>query len=77
MHMGCGGALERLKMGEAISIGGQARDTVTGYEGTVTAICEYLHGSPRAQVERRLNNENDDVSRWFEVARLEVVKRLE
>jgi len=49
--------------------GARVKDVVTGYQGTVTARCDYL-GDPgrRYQVER----DGDADHQWFDECRLEV-----
>lgn len=48
-------------------------DTVTGFEGKVTAYCEYIDGSSSFRVERLNPDGSDIVEQWFSPCRLEVV----
>lgn len=50
------------------------KDTVTGFEGTVTAIVFYLgHATPRAELET-LGPDNKPRAKWIDVARCEIVQ---
>lgn len=51
-----------------LALGRKAKDTVTGFTGTITAHAEYLNDPvPRYQIE------NEEKGRWFDEKRLEVL----
>jgi len=50
-----------------IKLGKKVRDTITGFEGTVTGIAEYLSGCKRAEV---VSNDDPSKEYWFDVQRL-------
>jgi len=50
-------------------LGMKARDTVTGYSGTVTAKCEYLGAEARICLER-VDKDGDLKEQWFPVGRV-------
>lgn len=57
-----------------IKLGTQVRDIETGFEGTVTARAEYLHGTPRVMVES-LDETNRPIEWWYEESRMqEIIK---
>lgn len=56
----------------SINLGDKVRDKVTGYEGTLTARCEYLTGVPRFEVSC-LDKDGKVVGSWFDGDRLEPV----
>jgi hypothetical protein len=58
-------------MGEKIELGCKAKDSVTGYVGTVTARCEYLSGEPRLMLEGLIDLR--PVELWVTESRCEVV----
>ncbi len=51
--------------------GKKVKDKVTGFEGVVTAFCEYLDNSDSVRVEALINGEPKD--EWFPSTRLEVI----
>lgn len=63
-------------MGEQIELGRSARDTITGYTGVVTAICSYLHGSDRVQLQvPGLTSDGEPVAaEWFDIDRVSVMR---
>jgi hypothetical protein len=58
-------------MGEKIELGCKAKDSVTGFVGTVTALCEYLAGESRVVIEGLV--EGKPVELWVAQSRCEVV----
>lgn len=62
--------------GRQFELGDVVRDTVTGYEGTITGICRYLQGSDTAMVERLLADGSLKAP-WIELARLVAVPEAE
>ena len=56
-----------------IGLGDEAKDTVTGFMGRVSAICVYDGGSSRACIER-LKVDGETIREWFDLGRLEVVR---
>jgi hypothetical protein len=58
-------------MGEKIELGCKAKDSVTGFVGTVTARCEYLAGESRVVIEGLA--EGKPVELWVAQSRCEVV----
>jgi hypothetical protein len=58
-------------MGEKIELGCKAKDSVTGFIGTVTARCEYLAGESRVMIEGLA--EGKPVELWVAQSRCEVV----
>jgi hypothetical protein len=61
---------ERI-MGEKIELGCKAKDSVTGFVGTVTARCEYLAGESRVSIEGI--SDGRPVELWIAQSRCEVV----
>lgn len=48
-----------------------ARDSITGFEGRVTAICEYITGCHQALVQPRVKDDGTFVEpRWIDLDRL-------
>lgn len=58
-------------MEETSMLGSKAKDTITGFEGTVTATCEYLHDKPSARLETL--KDGKVVAEWFQISRLVTV----
>ena len=51
-----------------MKLGDSVIDSVTGFGGTITARCEYLHGTPRVLVERSPGDKED--TRWYDESRV-------
>lgn len=51
-------------------LGEKVRDTVTGFTGTCTAACEYLHEATQIRVE----SEDSAETRWFVSLRIEAIE---
>ncbi len=51
-----------MKEGDAVI------DAITGFAGTVTARCTYLHGTPRVLVESTRGDKED--ARWLDEKRV-------
>jgi hypothetical protein len=51
-----------------MKLGTVVKDSITGFEGTATAFCTYLHGTPRVMVESKRGDKED--SRWYDEQRL-------
>lgn len=58
-----------------VELGDYARDRITGFNGTVTAVCYYLDGNIGMLLERLIDQESYEEN-WFPKNRLEVVKKL-
>lgn len=54
-------------------LGNQVKEKVTGMKGVVTSICFDLYGCIQACV---TPNNPDKASKWFDVTRLEIKKRV-
>lgn len=52
-------------------VGDKVRDTVTGFTGTVTARCEYLHGTPSVLIEPEQFVEGQPEQLWVDEQRVE------
>ena len=57
-------------MGEKIQLGAKVKDSVTGFVGTVTARCEYLHTGTRVIIEGIADGR--PVEMWIDESRAEV-----
>ena len=55
--------------GDKISLGDSVEDTITGIQGTVSAICKYIGGYTQAKVEWSKGNVAHEM--WVEIKRLE------
>lgn len=54
-----------------MKLGDGAKDSVSGFVGTLTGRCEYLHGSTQLQITAtQVNNDNEVVSNWFDESRV-------
>lgn len=53
-----------------IELGDKARDNITGFSGTVTAICRYLGGQNDALIEAPSHDEKEIKSKWICLSRL-------
>jgi len=53
-----------------LELGQEVRDSITGFEGVVTGIAEYLYGCRQACVVSKTLHENKPVSAWFDEQRL-------
>lgn len=51
-------------------MGFMAVDNVTGFKGTVTAFCFYMHGSAQLQLTHITKGEE----KWFDISRIVVTK---
>jgi hypothetical protein len=60
-------------MAEAIKLGSNVKDTVTGVEGVATARAEYLHGSPSVRIEGR-HADGKSFDEWIPEPRVAVVE---
>lgn len=56
-----------------LKLGDHVRDSVTGLEGTVTVIADYLHGTRRAMVETMTDPGRGITEEWLAVDRLVVI----
>lgn len=54
-------------------LGKKAKDKVSGFEGTVSAVCEYLYASPSVELTPQAKPGEKPVSDWFDIARIEPV----
>ena len=62
-------------MHEQIELGSKVECKITGFTGTVTGRCEYLHASTRCLVTPRIGEGNKyKAGVWLEEAHLEVLK---
>jgi len=55
---------------EKVELGTKVKDTVTGFTGTTTARCEYLHSTPRYCVEAQSYESKEPLEKWFDIGRL-------
>ena len=60
-------------MGEKIELGSKVKDSVTGYIGTVTARCEYLHHGPQILAES-IDSTGRPIEWWVKESRAEVIE---
>jgi hypothetical protein len=60
----------RYALAVSVELGQKVRDSVTGVEGTVTAITRYLAGCVRVAVEL-VNREGAPKEYWFDEPRLD------
>lgn len=54
----------------AFKLGDQATDSITGFSGTITAMAQYIHASPRAEITANALINGEVKSLWIEEARL-------
>ena len=55
-------------------LGQKAKDQVTGFEGTITALADHITGERRALISAKAVKDGFmSASRWFDVRRLTVV----
>ena len=56
-----------------IKLGDKVRDTITGYQGTLTSITENLHGCKRISIQAEVdhNGQVPDLE-WFDEPRIEI-----
>ena len=58
-----------------IELGKKARDTISGFEGIVTARHEYLYGCKRVSVTPQKLQEGKPIAcEWFDEGQLEIVE---
>lgn len=64
-------------MGDAPTLGDRVREVVSGDEGVVTGVCEYLWGCQQCLVylKDQRNKDGDPKSVWWDIGRLEVIER--
>ena len=60
-----------------INLGDKVRSTVSGFEGTVTAVCEYLHSTTQYSVTLPGVVNGETKTEWFGVTELEKVNKIE
>lgn len=53
-------------------LGKKVRDKVTGFEGTVTARCEYVSGSPQVCL-ASIDKDGNPQTTWLDEGRVEVL----
>lgn len=59
-----------------ISLFDKVKDTITGFEGIVTAICTYGYGCVRCQVQsQKLKDGKVQDAVWFDEPQLEVLEK--
>ena len=61
-------------MAEATKLGIKAKDSVTGFSGTVTGRTEYLHTGPRVLLEAPVGADGAMRGEWFEEVRIQPVE---
>ena len=49
-------------------------DTVTGFQGTATAVCYYLNSGPRVCLEN-IDNDGNIIQEWLDLPRLKFVAK--
>lgn len=54
----------------ALELGQEVRDSITGFEGVVTGIAEYLYGCRQACVVSKTLQEGKVIVLWFDEQRL-------
>ena len=59
----------------SVELGDTAKDIVTGYEGVVTSHARYLTGCDQYSIQPEAKGGTWAEGRWFDVNRLEVVKK--
>lgn len=57
-----------------IKLGDKVRSSVSGFSGTVTAKCEYLHGSTQYQVTASEVVDGDVKSEWLYPSELLIIE---
>ena len=57
-----------------IELGSKVRSKVSGFEGAVTGIVEYLYGPKRAQVTSPKLTDGETKAEWLYLTELEVVE---
>lgn len=58
-------------MAEKVRLGTKVRDSITGFEGTVTARCEYLTSTTRIMIEGQ-SADGKPVDLWCDESRAEL-----
>jgi hypothetical protein len=53
-------------------IGYNAQDRVTGFAGTITAFCRYLHGNKTVMIEAASIDGKPGAQEWFDLRRITV-----
>lgn len=56
-----------------VKLGQKAQDSITGFEGTVTAIAHYLTGCDQASLQPAVKDGAFVKAEWFDVTRLSVI----
>jgi len=60
-----------MKQGYELELGDKARDTLSGFEGIVTGIADYLTGCRQASIQAPLKSDGTlGDHHWFDVTRL-------
>jgi hypothetical protein len=54
-----------------LKLGDRVRSRVSRFTGTLTAICEYLHGEPRFQITLDVPIDGETKREWFPLSELE------
>lgn len=62
-------------MEDAVELGSEVRDSITGFEGTATGRAEYLYGCVRIQVEAHEIKDGEPQSCWFDEQRLSAASK--
>lgn len=57
-----------------IKLGDKVRSTVSGFEGTVTGIAEYLHQTKQTQITAPKLTDGEVKIDWFPLTELEVTE---
>lgn len=55
-------------------LGKKAKSKVSGFEGTVTALCEYLHGLSRVCLTAKSKDGKTPEEYWTEEADIEIIE---
>jgi hypothetical protein len=53
-------------------LGKKVEDTISGFEGTVIGVVQYLHSTTQAQVQGGLSRDGKPIITWFEMSQLKV-----
>jgi hypothetical protein len=65
-----------LKENKMIELGHVVRDRITGFEGIVTGLVNYITGCNQALVQPKMHEHDFLESRWFDMDRLEIANQV-
>lgn len=58
---------------ERNNLGKRARDRVSGFEGVIVGLCEYLTGCNQYGIQPPAKDGKLDSAQWFDVYRVEII----